>query len=177
MMSVIAACCAPERALEQAQTDAAAWEAKARLAVEKSRDHLARAALAERQSYMRKIDNLKEQVDHTRDLVGTTQAEIAQLESKLSDAREKQRLIIQRRAAAVSRYQAQAKIRQIDTTEAFAKFEAYENGIDRLEAEASLVDSLRPKEASLREKFAELEHEDAIEQELEKIKKNVRPND
>lgn len=166
-----------ERALEQAQTDAAAWEAKARLAVEKSRDDLARAALAERQSYMRKIDNLKEQVDHTRDLVGTTQAEIAQLESKLSDAREKQRLIIQRRAAAVSRYQAQAKIRQIDTTEAFAKFEAYENGIDRLEAEASLVDSLRPKEASLREKFAELEHEDAIEQELEKIKKNVRPND
>ena len=97
----------------------------------------------------------------TRDLVGQTQTEIAQLEGKLGDAREKQRLIIQRRAAAMSRIQSQSKIRQLDTSEAFAKFEAYENGIDRLEAEAGLVDSLRPKDGGLREKFAELEHEDA----------------
>jgi phage shock protein A len=166
-----------ERSLEQAQADAGAWEAKARLAVEKGRDDLARAALAEKQRYLHKVDTLKEQVDQIRDLVGTTQAEIAQLEGKLNDAREKQRIIIQRRAAAVTRYQTQAKIRQIDTSEAFAKFEAYENGIERMEAEASLVDSLRPKETSLRERFAELEHEDAIEQELENLKKKVRPND
>ena len=164
-----------ERSLESVQSEASAWENKARLAVEKGRDDLARAALAEKQRHLRKVDSLKEQVDQTRELVGQTQAEITQLEQKLSDAREKQRLIVQRRAAAMSRIQSQTKIRQMDTTEAFAKFEAYENGIDRLEAEAGLVDSLRPKDGGLREKFAELEHADAVEQELEDLKKQVRP--
>jgi phage shock protein A len=155
-----------ERSLEAVQAEAGAWE--------KGRDDLARAALAEKQRQVRKTESLKEQVDQTHELVSQTQAEIAQLEQKLCDAREKQRIIIQRRAAAMSRIQTQSKIRQIDTSEAFAKFEAYENGIDRLEAEAGLVDSLRPKDGGLREKFAELEHEDAVEQELENLKKQVR---
>lgn len=165
-----------ERQLEQVQGEAEAWANKARLAVEKGRDDLARAALAEKQRLTRKAESQSEQVNQSRELVSQTQAEIAQLEAKLSDAREKQRLIIQRRTAAMSRIQTQTKIRQMDTSEAFAKFEAYENGIDRLEAEAGLVDSLRPKDATLREKFADLEHEDAIEQELESLKKQVRPS-
>lgn len=165
-----------ERQLEQVQAEAEAWANKARLAVEKGRDDLARAALAEKQRLTRKVESQTEQVAQSRELVSQTQTEIAQLEAKLSDAREKQRLIIQRRTAAMSRIQTQTKIRQMDTSEAFAKFEAYENGIDRLEAEAGLVDSLRPKDSTLRDKFADLEHEDAIEQELENLKKQVRPS-
>jgi phage shock protein A len=162
-----------ERTLEQVQVEAASWESKARLAVEKGRDELARAALVEKQHYLQKADRLNDQLSQTRELVANTQADIAQLESKLNDAREKQRLIIQRRAAAVTRFQAQSQIRKIDTAPAFAKFEAYENGIDRLEAEAGLVDSLRPKE-NLRERFAELENEDVIEQELARLKGQSR---
>ena len=162
-----------ERALGQAQAEAGQWEAKARLAVSKGRDDLARAALAEKQRHAQHAERLGEQLAQARELVATTQADIAQLETKLADAREKQRLIVQRRAAALNRYTAQSKMRQVDTSEAFAKFEAYENGIDRLEAEAGLVDSLRPKE-NLRAQFAELEHGEAIEQELESLKKQVR---
>jgi len=162
-----------ERALGQAQAEAGQWEAKARLAVSKGRDDLARAALAEKQRHAQHAERLGEQLAQARELVATTQADIAQLETKLADAREKQRLIVQRRAAAMNRYTAQSKMRQVDTSEAFAKFEAYENGIDRLEAEAGLVDSLRPKE-NLRAQFAELEHGEAIEQELESLKKQVR---
>ena len=162
-----------ERALAQAQGEAGQWETKARLAVTKGRDDLARAALAEKQRHAQHAERLGEQLAQARELVATTQADIAQLETKLADAREKQRLIIQRRAAALNRYTAQSKMRQVDTSEAFAKFEAYENGIDRLEAEAGLVDSLRPKE-NLRAQFAELEHGEAIEQELESMKKQVR---
>lgn len=161
-----------ERSLQGVQDETAAWEAKARLAVEKGRDDLARAALAEKQRFVQKTESMNEQLVQTRELVASTQADIAQLEAKLNDAREKQRLIIQRRAAAINRIQAQSKIRQVDTSEAFARFEAYENGIERLEAEAGLVDSLRPKE-SLREQFAQLEHEDSVEQELRKLKEQL----
>jgi phage shock protein A len=157
-----------QRETDQAQAEANEWESRARLAVDKGRDDLARAALAEKQVFMRKAEILNAQVEHFRDLVATTQADISQLEAKLNDARDKQRLIIQRRAAAMGRFNAQSRIRQFDTSEAFVKFEAYENGIDRLEAQAGLVDSLRPKTGSLREQFADLEHSDAVEQDLKK---------
>jgi phage shock protein A len=162
-----------QRETDQAQAEANEWESRARLAVDKGRDDLARAALAEKQVFMRKAEILNAQVEHFRDLVATTQADISQLEAKLNDARDKQRLIIQRRAAAMGRFNAQSRIRQFDTSEAFVKFEAYENGIDRLEAQAGLVDSLRPKTGSLREQFADLEHSDAVEQELENLKKQA----
>jgi phage shock protein A len=162
-----------ERSLDEVQGEIAAWEARARLAIEKDRDDLARAALAEKQHYTRRVEALNTQGAQYRELVANTQSEIQQLEAKLNDARDKQRLIIQRRAAAVNRLNSQTKIRQFDTSEAFVKFEAYENGIDRLEAQAGLVDSLRPKDGSLRDRFAELEQSDVIEQELENLKKQV----
>ncbi|MCX7019939.1 MAG: phage shock protein PspA [Candidatus Sumerlaeota bacterium] len=159
-----------ERSLKQVEGEAEMWQARARLAVEKGRDDLARAALAEKQHYLHKSENLKNQLAQAREMVANTQTDIAQLEGKLNDAREKQRLIIQRRAAAANRFSAQSQIRRADTSEAFVKFEAYENGIGRLEAEADLVDSLRPKAANLHDKFTELEHEDVIEQELRQLK-------
>jgi phage shock protein A len=165
-----------EKALADAEGEAAAWEERARLALEKGREDLARAALAEKQHFVRRAEGLRRQVEEFRTLVSNTQSDIAQLEAKLADAREKQRLIIQRRAAAVNRINAQSRIRQFDTSEAFMKFEAYENGIDRLEAQAGLVDSLRPKDPSLREQFDELEQSDAIERELEELRKKVRPS-
>ena len=64
----------------------------------------------------------------------------------------------------------QERIRRIDTTEAFARFEAYENQIDRLQAEGDLVNGLRPKD-DLRAQFADLEHADVIERELQDLKK------
>ncbi|MCX7719165.1 MAG: phage shock protein PspA [Candidatus Sumerlaeaceae bacterium] len=165
-----------EKTLAEVEAEAAAWEDRARLALEKDREDLARAALAEKQQLIRRAETLRQQVEEYRTLVANTQSDIAQLEAKLADAREKQRLIIQRRAAAVNRLNAQNRIRQFDTSEAFMKFEAYENGIDRLEAQAGLVNSLRPKDPSLRERFEELEHADTIERELEELRRKVRPS-
>jgi phage shock protein A len=162
-----------ERELGQVEVDAAGWDARARLAVEKGRDDLARAALAEKQRYTQKIASLRDVAERFRDLVVKTQSDIGQLEAKLNDAREKQRIIISRRAAAMNRFTTQSRIRQFDTSEAFVKFEAYENGIDRLEAQANLVDSFRPKE-SLRAQFADLEHSETVEQELDTLKKEIQ---
>src|SRR5436853_7539160 len=50
-----------ERALGQARNEVNGWEGKARLAVEKGRDELARAALAEKQRHINKVNGLNEQ--------------------------------------------------------------------------------------------------------------------
>ena len=163
-----------ERESAQAAAEIADWEAKARLAVEKGRDDLARAALAEKQAHQRRAGALQRELDQTRESVVAFQQDITQLETKLNDAREKQRAIIQRRAAALARIETQTKIRTVDTSAAFARFEAYENGIDRLEAEAGLINGLRPKSPPpLRDQFADLAHQDEIELELEKLKRGA----
>jgi phage shock protein A len=163
-----------ERELDEAETQSAEWEDKAKLALRKEREDLARAALNEKRNWAKRVTILTEELEHSKAMVSQFQSDISQLEAKLNDARDKQRTIIQRRAAAHARHYAQTRIRQADTSEAFMKFEAYENGIERMEAEAHLVNSFRPKEGSLRDQFVNLEHEEEIEQELETLKKQVR---
>jgi phage shock protein A len=161
-----------ERALAEAKGFELEWEQKAKLAVDKSRDELARAALTEKRRYVQRGTALVEALERTKEAVAQYQSDIAELEAKLADARQKQRAIIQRHAAAVSRRETQQRIRRIDTTEAFAKFEAYENNIDRIEAEGDLVNGLRPKD-DLRGQFTKLEHEEEIEKDLERLKKET----
>ncbi|MCE5228386.1 phage shock protein PspA [bacterium] len=165
-----------ERQLAATRDEIEGWDGRARLAVQKQREDLARAALVEKQRYADRARVLEEEMQRTKQAVDDFQADIAQLEKKLSDAREKQRSIIHRRTAAMARRDAQTRIRAIDTSEAFARFEAYENGIDRLEAEAGLVDALRPKTPSLREEFNALEHAEDIEQELQRLKNESKPS-
>ena len=159
-----------ERELDQTRGFMEDWETKAKLAVDRGRDDLARSALSEKSRRAERLDLLREELERTKQTIADFQDDITQLEAKLADAREKQRTIIQRRAAATARFRVHSHIRRADTSEAFAKFEAYEAGIDRLEAEASLVDRLRPRKESLRDELSRLEHEDEIEQELERLK-------
>ena len=166
-----------QRELAQCKELVEQWDSKAKLAVSKGRDDLARAALSEKRKYNERADWLTEDLERTKGAVSSFQSDITQLESKLNDARDKQRSILQRRAAVDARRRTHSKIRKVDTSEAFMRFEAYEYGIDRMEAEAELTDSYRPKEASLDEKFTTLEHEDEIEQELEKLRKEVKPGE
>ena len=161
-----------ERSMSRAKTQVKEWTEKAELAVRKGRDDLGKAALSEKRRYRKRSDFLVEEEERAKQIVQSFQSDIAQLEAKLNDAREKQRSIIQRRAAAMSRRETRRRIRKIDTSEAFVKFEAYEQGIDRLEGEAELVDSLRPKD-TLRQQFVDLETEEEIEDELADLKKNI----
>jgi phage shock protein A len=159
------------RALTEAKKNTEDWAKKAELAVSKGRDDLARAALNEKRHFSDRTDFLTGEQERTKETVKNFQSDIAQLEAKLADAREKQRSIIQRRAAAVARHETQTRIRRIDTSDAFTRFEAYENNIERMEAEADLVDKFRPKGDSLRDQFQDLENEEQIEEELETLKK------
>ncbi len=162
-----------ERELSAVQSENGEWERRARVAVEKGRDDLARAALAEKQRMAQRTRVIEDELGRTRQAVVDFKEDITQLEQKLADAREKQRSIVHRRSAAMARRDCQTKIRSIDTSEAFARFEAYEQGIDRLEAEAGLVDGLRPRTPTLKDELAALEHSEEIERELDALKQQT----
>ena len=128
-----------ERELDDAQSRAGLWEERAAFAVKKGRDDLARDALVEKRRYTEKVEVLQREHRDHQDLVAQYQDDIVQLEHKLDTARERQRLFVQLQIHAQYQKQAQEEIRRIDNSEAIYKFEEFENRIERMEAEAEMV--------------------------------------
>ena len=159
-----------QRSVEGAMARASEWCNKAQLAVEKVRDDLAREALMEKRRYSERAETLEEELSQTDALVEQYQSDIAQLEDKLSKAREKKCVLVQRRIHAQGKTRAQRDIRKAEATDTFMRFEEFENRIDRMEAEADLVNY--SKKPSLNDKFAELETDEGIEDELKAMKES-----
>jgi phage shock protein A len=163
-----------ERELEGTESRAAYWEERAALAVRKGRDDLARDALGEKRRYTEKAEALQRELREHQALVEQYQEDMVQLEHKLGSAREKQRTLIQRHIHARRQRQAQEEIRRMDNSEAVYKFEEFENRIERMEADADLVNTGR-KEAVEQELDAIIVDED-IEKELTRIKSSLAEN-
>ncbi|MGD2099547.1 MAG: phage shock protein PspA [Desulfobacterales bacterium] len=144
------------------------WEEKAQLAVSKGRDNLAREALVEKRRYTRRIDGLVSELTEHDLLVEQYQTDIRQLEDKLKSAREKQRLLVQRHIHASQKIQAQEEIRRVDSAATMMKFDELENRIERMEAEADLVNFGKP--SVLDTEFEALGVDEEIEKELKALK-------
>ena len=157
-----------QRELEEGQTRAQQWGEKAQVAVNKGREDLAREALMEKRRYRERTGTLEKELSHCDALIEQYQADIGQLEDKLSAAREKQRLLVQRHIHAQRKKRAQQEIRRLDTTDALIRFEQFENRIERIKAEADLVNFGR--KPPLEEEFARLEGDEEIEKELQTLK-------
>ena len=151
------------------------WEEKAGLAVKKGRDNLAREALVEKRRYAGHIDGLENELTEHNLLIEQYQADIRQLEDKLKSARDKQRLLVQRHIHANRKRRAQEEIRRVDSSEAMLKFDELENRIERMEAEADLVNF--GKKTVLEAEFDALGVDEEIEKELQALKTPVSQKD
>jgi phage shock protein A len=160
-----------ERVAQEARSRADQWAEKAELAVCKGRDDLAREALLEKRRYRERSDALERELAECEALVGQYQDDIMQLEDKLAAAREKQRLLVQRHIHARRKKRAEKEIRRVETSDALIRFEQFENRIERMEAEADLVNFGR--RSTLEEEIKQLEGDEEIEQELQALKESV----
>ena len=151
------------------------WEEKAELAVKKGRDNLAREALVEKRRHTRRMDGLESELTEHNLLIEQYQDDIRQLEEKLKSARDKQRLLVQRHIHADRKIRAQEEIRRVDSSEAMMKFDDLENRIERMEAEADLVNF--GKSTALEAEFDILGVDEEIENELQALKSPVSKRD
>jgi phage shock protein A len=151
------------------------WEEKAEIAVKKGRDNLAREALVEKRRFTNRLDDLESELTEHNLLIEQYQDDIRQLEDKLKSARDKQRLLVQRHIHASRKRQAQEEIRRVDSSEAMFKFDELENRIERMEAEADLVNF--GKKTALEAEFDILGVDEEIEKELQALKTPLsKPN-
>lgn len=161
-----------QRAIEESDSKSKLWNDKAKLAVDKGREDLAREALMEKRRYTERSESLENELTQSDVLVEQYQSDILQLEEKLASAREKQRLLVARHTRAQTRIRAERNVRRYDTTNAMHRFENLEQRIDRMEAEGDLVNFGR--KPTLEDEFDKLDTDDEIEAELEKLKAGAK---
>ena len=147
------------------------WQERAELAITKGREDLAKEALIEKSQYQDKADRLLEDIHHYDTLIKQSHEDISQLEGKINTAKEKQQLLIKRHIVAGHKLKTQKEIKRSESFNVLQKFEEFEQKIDRMEAEANLINPVhKPTPDSLEGQFSRLENEDKIKQELAKLK-------
>ncbi len=147
------------------------WQDRAELAVSKEREDLAKEALVEKNLYQERADRIYEDMHHYDTMIQQAREDISELEGKINTAREKQQLLIKRHVRAGQKLRTQKEIRRAGSMRAFERFEEFEQKIDRLEAEANLVNPAGQGSAgSVEDAFTRLENEDSIENELQQLK-------
>lgn len=157
-----------EQELEHNQVASQRWQEKAKLAVDKGREDLAREALKERQF------NLKQQQIHERELlefeslIKQYNDDMRQLEDKLTEAQEKHRVLVQRHIHALGKKRLQSQIHKATSTDAFTRYSQLEHRVDRMEVESDLSNLARI--SSLEDQFEELQEDETIEKELAKLR-------
>jgi phage shock protein A len=98
-------------------------------------------------------------------------ADITQLQSKLNDAKTRQRSIVIRHKTASSQLSARKHIHSDRLDEMLFRFESAERRIDKVESEAEAVAMGRSK--SLADEIEDLESDDRVEAELANLKSKL----
>lgn len=146
------------------------WEDKARLAVSKGRDDLAKAALQERRVVEDTLRIVESELTSSGDQIGQLNEEIGQLQQKLDDAKAKQKAILLRAKTVQSRVQLKNQVQRKELDDAFARFEGFERKVDNLEGELQAMDLGRNTASSLAAEIDALGEADWLEEELARIK-------
>ncbi len=159
------------RKLETLEREIADWDSKAELAVRKGRDDLAKAALVEKSRLSAAADAVKADYAAIDDGLTKLNDDIARLESKLEDAKARQKALLNRHKTANSRLAARKRIHDYKIDDAMVRFEAYTRRIDDVEGRVEAYDMGLPKD--LNHEFASLEAEESVKEEFDELKRRI----
>ena len=159
------------RHIEHLDREQAEWSRRAELAVRRDREDLARAALVEKQAIGDKAQSMKAEIESLDLQLEKFNADITQLQSKLNDAKTRQRSIVIRHKTASSQLSARKQIHSDRLDEMLFRFENAERHIERMESEAEAISMGRGR--SLADEIAGLEGDDRVEAELADLKSKL----
>jgi phage shock protein A len=162
------------RRQEQLQAEAHAWEDKARLAISKGREDLARAALQEKREIEAELDAVATELAATDEHIGHLNEEIAKLQSKLNDAKAKKKALVMRTQTVESRIKVKRQVNREALDEAFGRFEHFERRMDNLESQLDAMDLGKDVAPSLAAEIDALAQDEKINAELDRLRSEVK---
>lgn len=161
-----------ERKLEKAKADANEWQKKAAQALGANREDLARAALEKKAIFDKNVVDLEPLYTQAHETSMKLRSQLDQLKIKLDEARSRQSTLIARSQAA----KAQKEIAQSFSgvgSDAFSKFDKYEEKIEKTEAEAGAFEQLAGENTNLDDEFRKLSSSSNVDDELAKLKASM----
>nr|WP_298686038.1 phage shock protein PspA [uncultured Dongia sp.] len=161
-----------QRRLEQlgaAETD---WAQKAEFAIGKGRDDLAKGALLAKRKLAESADMLRGELAAVEEALTRHDEDLARLQSKLQEAKAKQKALLIRLNAAQKRVQVRRTLADGRVDDALARYETLHQKIDELEGRAEVYDMGQAK--TLEQEFASLEAETGLDAELDALKERLR---
>jgi phage shock protein A len=155
------------RTLTGLETESRDWQSKAELALDKEREDLAKAALAEKARVVNAADALRSQHQSLGDGLERLNEDIVRLEEKMVDAKTRQQAILARQQTASRRLEVRKRLHSARIDDAFIKFD---RRVDDMEAYVEAYDMGSKTKKGLQDEFADLEAEDAVAKELRELK-------
>lgn len=161
---------AAARRLEQVQAEAETWEEKAKLAISKGREDLARAALQEKHEIEDEVAGVAAELQATDEHIAQLSEEVAKLQQKLTDAKAKQKALMMRSKTVESRIKVKRQVHREALDGAFQRFEHFERRMDNLESQLESMDLGREVPADLAAEINSLAEDERITDALERLK-------
>jgi phage shock protein A len=165
------------RRLDQVRDEAASWEEKARLAITKGREDLARAALQEKRAIEEEVTLVNAELAATDEHIAQLGNEISQLQQKLDDARARQKALAMRSKTVESRIKVKRQIHREALDDAFNRFEQFERRMDTLESQLEAMDIGREVPPDLAAQINALQDDERINDELARLKATMGSKD
>ncbi len=157
------------RKLQEYQSSAHEWAAKAELAIDKGREDLARGALTAKQKATRSAEIVERELQLVEDAIAKANDDLGKLQAKLDEAKTKHKALMMRQQTAQDRIRVRERVSDNKIDDALNRYALVERKVDELEAHAESYDLGRG--LTLEGQFAELETSDAVEAELEELKR------
>ncbi|MCP4465818.1 MAG: phage shock protein PspA [Halieaceae bacterium] len=161
------------RRLEQARAEAETWEEKARLAISRQREDLARGALQEKRSIDEEVALVEAELIAADEHIEQLSTEVLQLQQKLDDARARQKALSLRTQTVQSRIKVKRQIQRDALDDAFLRFERFERRMDTLESQLEAMDIGRDVSPDLAAQIDVLTGDERISDDLARLKKEM----
>jgi len=157
-----------EKKFREHQDTAKDWMRKAELAVDKTEDDLARAAIERMQTSQRMAGSFQEQVNDQSAQVETLKGALIKLEQKLDEAKSKRELLLARHRRSVSMGKAAKAQSELGTQSKSATFDRLKDRVNHNEAVATAEAEMVTDEMG--ERLVRLERDTEVERLLLELK-------
>jgi len=167
-----------EKACQEYQELANQWSERAKLAVEKGSDDLAKVALERKIEYEDLAVDYKKQWEAQKEAVIKLKESFKELEKKFAEVKRNKDLLIARNRRAVAQENIYRAVSDMSKNKTFNIFKRLERKVEEQEAKAEALKEITEEDTKLERQFEQLKSsKDRIEEEYMKLKNEVTGKD
>ncbi|HHT78678.1 MAG TPA: PspA/IM30 family protein [Actinobacteria bacterium] len=159
-----------QKQLEESKAQSALWEERAKTALKDSNEELAKQAVDNKLKADENVKQYQKMSDDISSQLGMLRNQVETLKQKLSEARNRQAILLARDKVADARKEVSDSLGSIDSTSAFAKMDKMERKIAEKEAQADAASEISGLDAEINDPFAKIEKDKAADAELQRLK-------